>query len=101
MFVNVPLAKESHMVKSSGSRWVRGKNRLYLLMESDSAVTFHIGLHFELNNVAIFINNLPQKTNSEWIKDVRPYTLKLLKESIQHSTLWGCHPDSLEKWKAL
>lgn len=68
MFVNVPLAKESHMVKSSGSRWVRGKNRLYLLMESDSAVTFHIGLHFELNNVAIFINNLPQKQTQNGLK---------------------------------
>lgn len=37
-------------------------------MESDSVVMFHIGLHFESNNVAIFINNLPQKQTQNGLK---------------------------------
>ena len=67
MFVNVPLAKENHMIKFR-FKVGRGKNRLYLLKESDTAVTFHVGLHFESNNVAILINNLPQKQTQNGLK---------------------------------
>lgn len=67
MFVNVPLAKENHMIKFR-FKVGRGKNRLYLLKESDSAVTFYVGLHFESNNVAILINNLPRKQTQNRLK---------------------------------